>query len=245
MTRCVLGTTDLLEHDLSFALDLLGIEARVADRIRQDVESLTPGAGGKRRVVDGLVEGGVGVDVTAEPLDVAGHVADAAPFGALEEHVLVEVRQALFAFPLVRGSHAGPDLQLDDGGAMTLSQQQRQSIRQPFEERRRRRLLGERFREHRPLGRGAVRSGRIDVESRVRGQSAARVPDGCGQSSLSAWRFAGQGRARLRSWRSKIKRPGRPPGWPMTTNRPTTTEGSASISIFRSAIGSVRIATSR
>ena len=45
-------------------------------------------------MVDGGVEGGVGVDAPAGSLDVARHFAEASPRRTLEQHVFVKVRQA-------------------------------------------------------------------------------------------------------------------------------------------------------
>ncbi len=88
--------------------------------------------GGKRRVVDGDVERGVGVDAPAGALDLAGDLAHAAALGALEEHVLVEVGEPGLVGALVRRAHVRPDLQLDDGREVGFAQQHREPVGKHF-----------------------------------------------------------------------------------------------------------------
>ena len=94
--------------------------------------------------------------MAAESFDIAGDFAHAAPLGPLEEHVFMEMRESLFARPLIGRADTGPDLKLDHGRAMTLPQQDRQSI---GEDAMRRRIV-------------VGRSGLV--------QSAARVPEAVG-----------------------------------------------------------------
>ena len=65
----------------------------------------------------------------AQALDVAGDLSDCTALGALEEHVLVKMCEAFFAGPFVGRSDARPDLEFDDGRAMALTKQNRQSVR--------------------------------------------------------------------------------------------------------------------
>ncbi len=55
---------------------------------------------------------------------------NAIEFGSLEEHVLVEVSQALFAGSLVRRAHLCPDLKVDHRRQVSLAQQQREPVRE-------------------------------------------------------------------------------------------------------------------
>ena len=66
--------------------------------------------------------------MTAQALDVPGDLADAAALRSLEEHVLVEVGEAFLAGAFVGAAHAGPDLELDDGRAAALAQQDGQAV---------------------------------------------------------------------------------------------------------------------
>ncbi len=76
-------------------------------------------------VVDRLVEGRPGVDLPAVGLDVPGDLPGAAAGRALEEHVLVQVRESGLIRPLVgaaglhphlEGGHPGGVLLLEDDG---------------------------------------------------------------------------------------------------------------------------------
>jgi hypothetical protein len=76
--RGVLGALDLLHHHLALPGQLAGVEGGEADRVAQDVQPLPGELGGHDRVVDGVVEGGPGVDLAAVGLDVAGDLPGAA-----------------------------------------------------------------------------------------------------------------------------------------------------------------------
>ena len=106
--RVVLGAADLLQHHLDLARDLDRIEDRVLDGVGEHVEAEQGGVGGQRGVVAGGVERGEGVDASARALDGAGDLADAARPRALEEHVLVEVRESGLVRALVGRAHAAP-----------------------------------------------------------------------------------------------------------------------------------------
>ena len=81
-------------------------------------------------MVDGRVEGGIGVDLAAEPFDLPRDFADRAPGRALEEHVLVEMGEAFFAGAFVGRTDVGPDLELDHRVAVALAEQKGQAIRE-------------------------------------------------------------------------------------------------------------------
>ena len=66
------------------------------------------------RVVGGLLARGVGVDVAADRLDLLGDLRGGAAFGALEGHVLEEMRDAVLGLRLV--ARAGGDVGAERDG---------------------------------------------------------------------------------------------------------------------------------
>ena len=94
VARVVRLDARLLEDDLALALDLLGIERRAEGHVG---EQLDGGLDRVRRhddVVVRVVERGDGVGAAADALDGAVDVAGPELVGALEQHVLLEVRVA-------------------------------------------------------------------------------------------------------------------------------------------------------
>ncbi len=79
-------------------------------------------------MIDGLVEGGIGVDLPTEAFDIACDLADIAALRALEEHMLVKMGEPFFPGPLVGGADSGPDLELDHGCAVALAKEKSQSV---------------------------------------------------------------------------------------------------------------------
>jgi len=108
--RRVLGALDLLHHHLALSGELGGVEARKPHGIGEHVQPLAGELRRHHRVVDRVVERGPRVDLAAVRLDVAGDLSGAAALGSLEQHVLVEVRQAGLVGPLVGAAHVDPDL---------------------------------------------------------------------------------------------------------------------------------------
>ena len=85
----------LLDDHALLALDLLGVEARVAEHVDEDVERDVAGAGGALDVVARVLLAREGVELAADPVDLGRDVARGrAALGALEEHVLGEVGDA-------------------------------------------------------------------------------------------------------------------------------------------------------
>ena len=85
----------LLDDDALLALDLLGVEPRVADHVDEHVERDVAGAGGALDVVARVLLAGEGVELAADPVDLGRDVTRGRPpLGALEEHVLREVGDA-------------------------------------------------------------------------------------------------------------------------------------------------------
>ena len=79
-------------------------------------------------MVDRDIEGRVGVDASPGTFDLGRDIAHPAVPGALEEHVLVEVREPEFTWTFIRRPDRHPDLQTHDRGEVRLAQQQRESV---------------------------------------------------------------------------------------------------------------------
>ena len=83
----------LLDDHALLALDLLRVEAGVAEHVDEDVERDVAVLGRALDVVRRVLLAGEGVELAADRVDLAGDVARARPpLGSLEEHVLGEVR---------------------------------------------------------------------------------------------------------------------------------------------------------
>ena len=120
MARRVIRPPDFLKNDFLFPADLFRVEDRVPDGVGKYVDSSREGFAGKRGVVDRHVEGRVGIDSPSGAFDFSGDLAYASSLGPLEEHVLMEMGQALFPGPFVGGSHVGPDLEIGHRGESGL-----------------------------------------------------------------------------------------------------------------------------
>lgn len=124
----VFAAADLFKDDLALAVELVGVEGGSLDGVAEDVEAGLEGAAGEGGVIDGVVKGGVGVDVSAGGFDGARDLADAVSGGALEEHVLVDVCEALFAGLLVGAADADHDGHGDDGCGVAGLEEESQSV---------------------------------------------------------------------------------------------------------------------
>ena len=104
----VLVHLDLFEDDALLAGDVLGGEGGVEDEVGEEVEG-----GGNVLVedLDGEADGlfaGEGVEVAADGVDLAGELLGVAGGGALEDHVLDEVGDAVEGGGLVAGAGGDP-----------------------------------------------------------------------------------------------------------------------------------------
>ncbi len=114
VSRAVLGHRQLFEDDLALLLELFRIHQRVEQAVSQDVE------GGGEAVVAhlGPVHGqlfiGPGVHHAADAFDLFGDLARRRPsLGALEQHVLEEVRHTRDFIAFVARSRADEDVDAD------------------------------------------------------------------------------------------------------------------------------------
>jgi hypothetical protein len=99
----------LLDDHALLAVDLRGLELRVAHHVDEDVERRVAVLGGALDVVGGVLLAGERVELAADRVDLGRDVARRRPaLGALEEHVLREVRDPVRVARLVarpRGEH--------------------------------------------------------------------------------------------------------------------------------------------
>ena len=110
---------DLLDDHALLALELLLVEARVQEHVGEDVDRDRRRPRGALDVVGGQLLAREGVELAADAVDLAGDVArGGAPLGALEEHVLGEVRDARRLGPLEAGAGGDAD---DDGHARRVA----------------------------------------------------------------------------------------------------------------------------
>ena len=86
---------DLLQDDAALALQLVGIEHRVAQDVGHHLDAERHVLLEDRGVVGGDLAAGIGVEAAADILDLLGDHAGRARLGALERHVLQHVRHAV------------------------------------------------------------------------------------------------------------------------------------------------------
>ena len=110
----VLGLADLLQHHGALARQLLGIECRVLQDVGDDVDGERQIARQDLGVIGRLLARGIGVEMPAHRLDLLGDGPRAAPaLGALEGHVLQQMRDAVDLGRLVARADIGPDAEGD------------------------------------------------------------------------------------------------------------------------------------
>lgn len=130
----IFGASNLFEYDFDFACDFLRIKAGVLNGVGEEIDADFNLVAWQSGVVHGFVEARVGIHLTAKPFDRAGDFADTAACCALEEHVLVKVREAGFVGILVGAADLCPNLQRRNRCAVRFVKQDRESIRQGFAE---------------------------------------------------------------------------------------------------------------
>ena len=86
---------ELLQHHILFAYQIIGIEARVGDQIGDDRHTQRQIARQQPGVEHRGVAAGPGVEIAADVLDLLGDGAGAARCGALEHHMLEQMRQPI------------------------------------------------------------------------------------------------------------------------------------------------------
>ena len=109
----VLDHLDLFEDDLLLALDVVGAERRVADDVGEDVDRQRQMLVEHLDVVAGVFLRGERVELAADRVDRLRDVLGGARRGALEEHVLDEVRDAAALGGFVARAARQPDADAD------------------------------------------------------------------------------------------------------------------------------------
>ena len=104
----VLGGADLLHDDVLLALKLLRIEGRIGEDVGEHVERERHVGAQHARVIGGGLDAGRGVEIAADRLDLLGDLARGAALGALERHVLEEMRNAVLVRRARRGCRSRP-----------------------------------------------------------------------------------------------------------------------------------------
>ena len=114
-SRAVLHHGELLEDDHALLLQLDRVHLRGRHHVREDVDRFEGGPVGRLRVVDGQFAVGGGVVQSPDALDrLRDLLRGGAARGALEEHVLKEVREPCFGVVLVAAARS--DIHADRGG---------------------------------------------------------------------------------------------------------------------------------
>ena len=91
----ILDGADLLDDDVLFAVDLVGVEARMRQDVGEHVEPERDVGLEHARVIGRHLDPGAGIEVAADRLDFLGDLAGGAPRRALERHVLEKMRNAV------------------------------------------------------------------------------------------------------------------------------------------------------
>jgi hypothetical protein len=126
--RHVVGPGDLLDHDPALAVELLAVDPRAADEVRQQVERGHDRLRPARDVERHDVVRRVGVELRAEPLGGLVHVAVGRErLAALEDQVLEEVGHPVLLGPLGAGSGVERHERRDRPGARDREAHERQA----------------------------------------------------------------------------------------------------------------------
>ena len=111
----VVRLPDLLQYHVPFDLYLARVEDRVQHDVGDDVQRQPNILGQNPCVIGRHLAAGIGVDVAAYVFDGLGDLQGRAGFGALERHVLKEMRNAVLLDPLVTATGSNPDAQRGRG----------------------------------------------------------------------------------------------------------------------------------
>jgi hypothetical protein len=122
----VLPHVDLAQDDVAFARHLAGGQRGVQDDVGKEIDGHGRVFGGQVDVINGAIEGGVGIDVAAQRLDAGGNLTAGATRGALEQHVFeimgetrAELRPLMNAagfHPHLHGGDRGSSIALEQNG---------------------------------------------------------------------------------------------------------------------------------
>ncbi len=113
----ILPHVDLAQNDVTFPRHLVSGQRGVQHGIGENIDGHGGVLGGQVDVIDGVVKGGIGVDIAAMRLDGGGDLPARAAAGAFEKHVLEKMREAGAELRLlVNAAGFHPGLHGGDGG---------------------------------------------------------------------------------------------------------------------------------
>ena len=128
----VLDHLDLFEHHLLLARDLLGLERGAQQQVGEHIDGAGQVLVEHLDIVARVLLGRERVEVAADRVDLLGDVLRRAGRGALEEHVLDEMRDARVRRALVPRPAGQPDPEADRARAGHGLGQQPQSVVEPL-----------------------------------------------------------------------------------------------------------------
>ena len=105
----VFAGADFLQDDVLLAGEIVRIERRLGQNIRQHVERERHVRLQHARIIGRCLDAGRRIEIAADGFDLLGDIARGAPLGALERHVFEKVRNAVFFRRLVAAAGADPD----------------------------------------------------------------------------------------------------------------------------------------
>ncbi|MNC85040.1 hypothetical protein D3C83_06120 [compost metagenome] len=126
----VLDHLDFFEDHLLLALDVFGAERRVHDDVRQDLDRQRQVLVEHLDVIAGVLLRGEGVHLAADRINRLRDVFGRARGGALEEHVLDEMRDAALLLRLVPGAAREPHADADRPNVRHPLREKTEAIRQ-------------------------------------------------------------------------------------------------------------------
>ena len=95
IVRGIFGLRDLLEHDLTLAVDLFGVKARFEEQVGEQVNRHHQVLAQNLGVIAGILLAGEGVEHTSDRVHLLGDLRGGALLGALEEQMFDEMRDAV------------------------------------------------------------------------------------------------------------------------------------------------------
>ena len=100
---------DLLHDDVLLAREFFRLEGRIGEDVGEHIERERHVGAQHARVIGRGLDAGRRIEVAADRLDLLGDLARGAVRGALERHVLEEMRDAVLVRVLVAAAGADPD----------------------------------------------------------------------------------------------------------------------------------------
>ena len=109
IVRRVVGLAYFLKDDRPLTRQLPLVEQRMLQQIGDDIDGKRDIFLQNAGIIGGVFASGIGIHLTADRLDLLGdHLGRAAP-GALEQHMLQQMRDTVFGLGLVARAAAGPN----------------------------------------------------------------------------------------------------------------------------------------